>query len=263
MGRTTARILVLGSGDVGSAVAHALFRAGHRVVLHDGPKPPHARRGMAFTDAFFEGRCDLAGVFAKRASGSEGLDRMIACGRAVPVTDDELAAVLETIRPEVVVDARLRKHEPPAPLNGLAPFTIGLGPDFTAAVQANVVIETAWGSDLGRVIRQGQAAPLQGEPREIAGHARDRYVYAPVGGVFETRFAVGDPVEAGQLVARIGDTPLHAPLSGILRGLTHPGARVIPRVKVVEVDPRGDRAAAFGLGERPARIAAGVLQALG
>jgi xanthine dehydrogenase accessory factor len=32
--------------------------------------------------------------------------------------------------------------------------------------------------------------------------------------------------------------------------------------KVIEVDPRGDAAAAFGLGERPRRIAEGVFKAL-
>jgi xanthine dehydrogenase accessory factor len=31
---------------------------------------------------------------------------------------------------------------------------------------------------------------------------------------------------------------------------------------VLEVDPRGDPALAFGIGERPARIAAGVVAAL-
>jgi xanthine dehydrogenase accessory factor len=30
---------------------------------------------------------------------------------------------------------------------------------------------------------------------------------------------------------------------------------------VVEVDPRGDPAAAFGVGERPARIASGIVEA--
>jgi xanthine dehydrogenase accessory factor len=37
---------------------------------------------------------------------------------------------------------------------------------------------------------------------------------------------------------------------------------VAERTKVIEVDPRGDPAAAFGLGARPTRIAEGVLSAL-
>jgi len=49
-------IFVRGIGDVGSAVAYRLFRAGHAVVLHDTERPAYSRRGMAFTDAVFDGK---------------------------------------------------------------------------------------------------------------------------------------------------------------------------------------------------------------
>ena len=63
------------------------------------------------------------------------------------------------------------------------------------------------------------------------------------------------------MVARIDGSAVVAPLAGILRGLTHDGARVAVGTKVLEVDPRGDPAGAFGVGERPARIAAGIIEA--
>jgi len=255
-------VLVLGSADVGSAVAHALFRAGHRVALHDSPRPPHARRGMAFTDAFFDGRCELDGVVAKRARDLEGLARMLECGHAVPATDAELPAVVGCVRPGILVDARIHKHREPEPISGIAPFTIGLGPGFEAGGNADVVVETAWGDDLGRVITAGRAMDLHGEPQAIEGHSRDRYVYSPAEGRFTTAFAIGAHVVAGEIVARVGVAEIVAPLSGVLRGLTHDGAPVCRGTKVVEVDPRGEPAAARGLGERPTRIAAGVLQAM-
>ncbi len=87
-------------------------------------------------------------------------------------------------------------------------------------------------------------------------------MYAGAAGLFRTRLAIGDAVRAGDLVASIGGTRLPAPLDGILRGLTHDGAEVRAGAKVVEVDPRGDPAAAFGVGERPGRIAAGVVAAV-
>ena len=43
---------------------------------------------------------------------------------------------------------------------------------------------------------------------------------------------------------------MYAPISGVLRGLTRSGVEVTLRTKVIEVDMRGDPAAAFGLGER-------------
>ena len=60
----------------------------------------------------------------------------------------------------------------------------------------------------------------------------------------------------------IGEVALRAPVSDVIRGLTRHGIDVAIRTKVIEVDPRGNPAAAFGLGERPRRIAEGVLKAL-
>jgi xanthine dehydrogenase accessory factor len=74
---------------------------------------------------------------------------------------------------------------------------------------------------------------------------------------------IGDRVAENEVVGTIGSVALPAPLAGIIRGLTRSGVRVTARAKVIEVDPRGKSIAAFGLGERPRRIAEGVLRALG
>jgi xanthine dehydrogenase accessory factor len=256
-------ILVRGTGDVGSAVAHVLYRAGHRVVLHDAPVPSHSRRGMAFVNALYEGRAELAGVLAKRAGKTSDVPHMLCCGRALPVIDAEFERVIAEVRPQVLVDARMRKRDQPECQRGLAPLTIGLGPRFEAGSTADAAIETAWGDDLGRVLWSGRTRDLEGEPQEIQGHARDRYLYAPCEGSFSTRLNIGDDVAEGQEVARIGNVSLRAPLSGTLRGLTHDGAPVAAGAKVVEVDPRRDPRLVKGLGIRPSRIAEGVLQALG
>lgn len=256
-----ARLLVRGAGDIGSAIAVRLRSLEHVVVLHDMAFPPHPRRGMAFTDAHFDGSCTLEGVFAKRATGVDRLGKMLACGGALPVSDAPFEEVLAAVSPEVLVDARMHKHETPEPLRGLAPLAIGLGPGFVAGENADIVIETAWGESLGEVIRSGAARAYSGEPRAIGGHGRERYVYAPAEGVVRTARAIGDRVREGDTVATVGDSPVRAPLGGILRGLTHDGAFVRPGAKIVEVDPRGDPAAAFGVGERPRRIASGVVAA--
>lgn len=257
-----ARFLVRGAGDIGSAVALRLRSRGHAVVLHDVPRPAHPRRGMAFTDAWFEKVCTLEGMLAKRASGAQSVGRMLACGGALPACDADFEELLAAVVPDVIVDARMHKHDVPEPLRGLAPLAIGLGPGFRAGDNADVVIETAWGESLGKVIRQGPAQAYAGEPRPLGGHGRERYVYAGTGGVFRTQRAIGDRVREGDTVARLGEAPVVAPLSGILRGLTHDGAQVAAGTKVLEVDPRGDPARAFGVGERPARIADGVLEAV-
>jgi len=252
--------LIRGAGDVGSAVAHRLFGEGYRVVLHDVPQPTATRRKMAFTDAAFDGAASLDGVEARRAADLKQVEELLALP-TVAVYVGPFAPLTEALKPDVLVDARMRKRAVPESLRGLARLTIGLGPNFDAGVNCDAAVETSW-EGLGTVIYDGATRPLAGEPRDIGGHGRARYVYAPAGGVFRTRAQIGDAVEAGQPVATIDDVLLVAPLSGIVRGLTHDAVPVTPRTKVIEIDPRGEIAEVSGIGERPRRIADGVVAVL-
>ena len=255
------RILVRGVGDIGSAIAHCLFREGHAVVIHDGPQPTTTRRGMAFADAVFDGQASLEGVDAVRAECIADVRELLSSHRSIPVYVRDLESLLAEIAPAVLVDARMHKHRAPEIQRGLAPLTIGLGPDLVAGRHAHIVIETSW-DGLGRVITEGASLPLGGEPREIEGHARDRYVYAPLDGTFRTEARIGDAVRRGQKIAAIGSTLLTAPLDGVLRGVTRDGVPVTARTKVIEVDPRARTAESRGIAERPRRIADGVLAAI-
>ena len=255
-----ARVLIRGSGDIGSAVAHRLLRSGHRVVIHDVALPAAPRRGMAFTDAVFDGSAELDGVRARRVELGElgsgaGDDVLVSVA-------EQLGDVLAAVLPDLLVDARMRKRAQPEAQRGLARLTIGLGPNFVAGETTDLAIETQWGDDLGVVLRHGATKPLGGEPRAFEGHARDRFVYAPASGVMRTQAAIAQRVAAGETVATIGDEPLRAPLDGMLRGLVHDGVPVAAGAKVLEVDPRGDPSKVFGIGPRPRRIAAGVLEAM-
>jgi xanthine dehydrogenase accessory factor len=255
-------ILVRGSGDVASAVAHLLFREGYKIVIHDVERPAATRRAMAFCDAFFDGEAILEGVAARMRRTLAEIAAALEAHEEVVVTTLELGELLRGLRPGVLVDARMRKHAQPEVQIGLAPFTIGLGPGFTAGETVDVAVETRWGDSLGAVVRQGPTLALEGEPQTIAGHARDRYVYAPAAGVFRTALAIGEMVTGGQEVARIGDEVLRAPIDGALRGLTRDGVAVGVKAKVIEVDPRGAAAAVRGIAERPGRIARGALEAV-
>jgi len=261
MERQAARVLVRGVGDIGSAVAHRLFSEGYAVAIHDVPKPTTTRRGMAFADAIFDGDATLEGVHAVRAHHLVRVKEALDSRRAIPVYVRDIGPLLADVRPAVVVDARMNKHSAPEVQHGLAPLTIGLGPNLITGRHADVVIETSW-DGLGAVITEGSTRPLGGEPREIAGHARDRYVYAPIDGTFRTKAHISDAVRKGQEIAEIGSMALTAPLDGLLRGLTHDGVPVTVRTKVIEVDPRSREAEVRGIVERPRRIADAVLSAI-
>jgi xanthine dehydrogenase accessory factor len=256
------KILVRGSGDVGSAVAHALLMNGYAVLIHDSAQPTAARRKMAFCDAIFDGSALLAGIQGKLITDISEIALHLAAHDLIPITTIDLSVILAGIQPEALIDARMRKHDQPETQITLAPFTVGLGPNFVAGETVHAAVETGWNDELGNVIWWGAARALEGEPQTIAGHARDRYVYAPIAGVFQTTCKIGDMVTSGQNIAHIGEISLYAPISGILRGLTHDGVLVARKAKVIEIDPRGDPGKIMGIAERPQRIAAGVLEAI-
>ncbi|HWU85308.1 MAG TPA: hypothetical protein VN028_08215, partial [Rhodocyclaceae bacterium] len=159
------KIVIRGSGDVASAVAHRLFALGHTVLIHEVALPTYTRRGMAFTDAVFDGKVGLQGVWAKHPQSVEDLRRMLVCGRAIPVYTGALQDALRLLPAEVLIDARMKKRSLPERQIGLAPLTIGLGPNFCAGANVDLAIETAWGEALGRILETGATLPLAGEPR--------------------------------------------------------------------------------------------------
>ena len=198
-------VVVRGVGDIGSAVAHRLSGIGHSVVMHDGPTPTTTRRGMAFADAVFDGHAVLEGRVAVRAADLDRVNALLADREVIPVYVGDLGALLAALQPAVLVDARMRKHAAAEVQRGLARFTVGLGPSLTVGRHADAVVETSW-EGLGTVITEGSSRRLEGEPREISGHARGRYVYAPINGVFRTKARIGDIAHQGEPIAEIDST---------------------------------------------------------
>jgi xanthine dehydrogenase accessory factor len=237
-----------------------LYLSGHAVAIHDDPEPTTSRRGMAFADAFFDGETTLAGVLARRVDLLDDLSIALATRAFLPVTTITFATIL-TLPWQVLVDARMRKRDVPEDQRRLAPVTIGLGPNFTAGGNVDVGIETHW-DDLGRVILAGSTRPLEGEPHPIEGVGRERFIYAPLSGVFRTKAHLGDPVTTEAAIAEIDGVRLVAPIDGSIRALTHDRTQVSIGAVVIEIDPRGGAESAYGLGERPRRIAEGVLSVI-
>ena len=248
------RVLVLGIGDIGSAVAHRLFRAGELAVIQDDPRPVTSRRRMAFADAMFDGETQLTGVIARLVSPAK-LSPSTWSVRFIPVTAMAPASAIEKLRPDVIVDARMKKRGRPERFNRLARLTIGLGPGFVAGETVDVAVETDWDNP-GRIFRAGATPAL---PRGANGHGRERLLYAPGAGMFTTRWDIGDTVNRGDPIAKIGRRTVTAPISGRLRGLARSGLPVAAGAEIAEIVPAGLAEKIVGIAERPRRIADSVL----
>jgi xanthine dehydrogenase accessory factor len=257
--------IVVGCGEVGSAIAVALQRAGFAVVMIDEADPPWSRRGMAFTNAWYIGNSELDGEEAVFCASLRSIPTVLAGHGAIAATTWSWPGVAAALAPVALVDARARWQGPAAMLIPRIPeglLAVGVGPGFVVGEHVHLAVETAPGERLGAVLREG-ATLQERQPAPLLGDAgRERFVYATGTGRFSTACRIGDRVGRGQFVGAVGSEPVLAPLSGVLRGLTARGGRVEPWNKLVEVDPRGDPALCFGIEERPRRIAQGVVVAL-
>lgn len=259
---TVRAALVFGLSEAASAIAHRLHRDGWHVALTADAPPKVHRRKMSFADVWWDGSAELAGTTCTRATGNPmpPVDHPMASLPFLRLAPD---AALGLLPWAVAVDARLSKRSAPLTLRGRAHLAIGCGPGHVACETCDLAIETQWGDRLGAVIAAGPTAALAGEPRAIEGVGRGRIVYARVGGVIKTMRDIGNPVAAGEIVARIGDTEIAAPIGGTLRGILRDGLEVVRGDKLLEVDPRpAHLAICSGIGQRPKLIAEGVARAI-
>jgi len=227
------------------------------VVMAERPDPLAVRRLVCFSEAVYAGTArveDVSGVCTPAVEAGF-------MGDAVTVTVDPGGTHLSRLAPSAVVDARLTKKTP-VQLPRIDGPLIGLGPGFVCGESADLVIETHRGARLGEVIHTGSALPNTGIPGVIGGQSARRVVRAPVAGTLDPDCAIGDLVEAGQVLGHVGGLPVISALDGLVRGLVHPQAELFAGEKVGDIDPRGAAVNPALVSDKALAVAGGVLEAL-
>jgi xanthine dehydrogenase accessory factor len=253
--------MVVGAGELGSAVCHRLRRSGFEVVAVDTEQPRCIRRRVCFAVAITHGRVEVERVTGESAATPPEAGDILARGN-VAVLAGDYREFLHSTGAGVLVDATLRKERSDN-IRGLAPLTIGLGPGFTAGVSCDVVIETSRGHDLGRVIVDGAAEANTGVPGEILGISSERVVRAPAEGVFAGGIGIGSLVAKGDVLGTIdGGSDVDAPIAGVVRGLVADGTPVDRGQKIGDVDPRGASIDVGTISDKGRAVAGGVLEAI-
>ena len=236
-------VLVRGGGDIATGTILRLYRCGFRVVVTECRNPSAIRRKAALCEAVFQGEAAVEGITCRRIARPEEAEAVFAQGM-IPLLVDEQLDCLPVLRPAAVVDAILAKRNL-GTRRDMAPITVGLGPGFTAGADVDAVVETQRGHHLGRVILSGSAIPNTGVPGVVGGFSRERVIHSPAAGpmVFVEdgqgrTIDIGAVVKKGQVIAKVGETPVPATLDGVLRGLIREGFPVTDRLKIADIDPR-------------------------
>ncbi len=254
-------VAIKGAGDLASGIALRLWRSGYPVIFSELPVPLCIRRTIAFSSAVFDGSAkveEAEGILIRDAHEAEDIWK----NGKLPVIVDETAEKILSLKPDVLVDARIIKSWREDTHKTDAPLVIGMGPGFTAGENVHCVIETNRGHNLGRVFWHGSAEPDTGIPGTIKGEGIKRVVKSPCSGVFHPKVEIGDSVEAGDLIAMVGETEIHAQLTGIVRGIIYPGITVWEKLKIMDIDPRGNRNHCFTVSDKATALGGGVLEAI-
>jgi xanthine dehydrogenase accessory factor len=253
-------VVIKGAGEMASGVAHRLYMAGMRnILMTDIPEPLSVRRMVSFCEAIFEGSMEVEGVRAEFAQCVDDVELIWEKDNIAVLVDPQWQSV-GVLKPDVVIDATMVKRNL-GTRKDEAPLVIGVGPGFTADDDVHIVVESNRGHDLGRTIYEGTAEPYTGIPGKMMAYTKERVLRAPVTGRVKHARVLGDSVKTGDLILTIDNTPLIAPIDGILRGLIRE-IFVIKDEKVGDIDPRGKVEYCHTISDKARAIGGGVLEAI-
>ena len=258
-------IIVRGGGDLATGTIYKLYQCGFPVLVLETKNPSAIRRNVAFSEAVYQGMQTVEGLSCALASSVTEAEEMLKAGMLTMLVDPA-GACISHFHPLAVVDAILAK-ENLGTRRDMAPITVALGPGFTAGIDVDAVVETKRGHNLGRVFYSGSAAPNTGVPGIIGGYGKERVIHSPAAGIARNVAKITDTVEKGQTIAIVeteqGTVPVHATLTGLLRGLLRDGYPVSQGFKIADIDPRLEEYNnCFTISDKARCIAGGVLEAI-
>lgn len=254
-------VIIRGGGDIATGTIHKLHQCGFPTLVLEIGNPSCIRRTVSFCEALFDGETVVENVTAKKVETMEEAYEAFLEGK-VPVLVDPEGKVIREEKPSVVVDAILAKKNLGTKISD-APIVIGVGPGFTAGMDVHAVVETQRGHHLGRVYYEGSAAPNTGVPGVIGGYGKERVIHAPASGTLHIIKEIGEETEVGETIAQIGEVPVPASISGIVRGMIREGYEVTKGLKIADIDPRSaEKENCRYISDKARCVAGGVLEAI-
>nr|WP_302595450.1 selenium-dependent molybdenum cofactor biosynthesis protein YqeB [uncultured Cellulosilyticum sp.] len=254
-------IIVRGGGDLATGVIHKLVRSGFKVIVLETKLPTAIRRSVSFCEAVYNGQAEVEGICCVKVNHYEEALDVLKKGH-VPLLIDAEGSCIAEIKPIAVIDAIIAKKNI-GTHREMAPITIGLGPGFEAGVDVDYVIETSRGHNLGRIIEKGMAKPNTGIPGLINGYGKERVIHAPVSGKFHGVKGISDLTKEGEIIAYVGNQPICATLTGVIRGMIREGYQVEEGLKIIDIDPReNEKNNCFTISDKARCIAGGVMEAV-
>jgi xanthine dehydrogenase accessory factor len=254
------RVVVRGAGELASGVIRRLATSDFEVIALEQPVPTFVRRHVCYAEALFKGTVTVAGITAVRVSSATEAETL-AGSRSVPILVDPEARQVPALAPLAVVDGRMLKQGVDVDLK-MAPIVIGLGPGFVVGRNCHAAVETNRGSDLGRILYDGEPRAYNGVPAAVSGYSRERVVRSPTDGEFTSCCDITDLVRSGQVLGEVAGVSVIAGIDGIVRGMIHSGLKVSRGQKIGDLDPRGSAERCYRMSGKAEAVGEAVLEAI-
>ena len=254
-------VIFRGGGDIATGSIQKVKRSGFKVIVLEVSKPSSIRRKVCVSEAVYDGKVKVEDIEAVLANDIEEIKDILKEDKIAVFIDEEGTAI-EKIKPIAVIDAILAKKNLGTNRN-MAPITIGLGPGFDAGKNVDIAIETMRGHNLGRLIFNGKTMENTGVPGIIKGVGKERVIYSENEGYIENIAHIGDYVQKGQTIAKVGETDVIASISGVLRGLIRENYYVKSGLKIADIDPREEeKNNCFTISDKARNVGGATLEAL-
>ncbi|MBC2703446.1 selenium-dependent molybdenum cofactor biosynthesis protein YqeB [Desulfobacula sp.] len=254
-------IAIKGAGEMATGLACRLFQSNFKhIFMLEIENPVAVRRRVSFCEAIHDGKIIVEGVTAKKVFHLDDIQTAWD-SNSIPVIVDPYWESIKAIRPHVVIDAIIAKKNLGTNLSE-APLVIGLGPGFEAGKDVHMAIETNRGHNLGRLILKGCPEPNTGAPGNINGYTIERVLRSPCSGIFTSSLSIGTPVKKNDVVGHVDGKPVIAQIDGVLRGRIRNNISVTDKLKLGDIDPRGNRQYCTTISEKARAIGGSVLEAI-
>lgn len=265
-------VLIIGSGDIGTACALRLFHAGFRVIILESEQPLDIHHTRTFSEVAYLGYKAIQGVTARTIANVIESDDLqpdstltgfvryqltnreiafIALPDASGLTELDISYAVVT-QPEM--ETLIKAH--------LSESVKRIG--FIRALPDNSYHYAIAADDrhYGNVVYPFLQDEISAQPEKTLPVENTYPVKAPIEGVFTTIRTVNEQIIERDEIGKINDIAILAPASGRLSGLLNSGIIIKAKTIFAEISLRRDNAHFHIIPKEAFCLAGGVLEAI-
>ena len=218
-------ILIKGAGEMASAIAVHLYKAGYiHICMTELHRPLAISRQACFSEALFKPVKTVNGVRARSVSQSRPIISSTWISGYIAIVEDPTADIIDQIAPEIIIDARNLKSVDDTSISDAA-LVIGCGDAFKEGIHCH-----------HRIAPAEKTSSIDKSSTDSVTKMKDKVLlWAEKDGTFNSLKKIGDTVKKNEVIALIDDTEILSPIKGIINSILRNKTSVTKGTRVAEL----------------------------